>query len=658
MKHKIRPLKAVALLGAAALALTACTGGGAGTGTSSPAPGSESAAPTNVGTPSDVKESPVLAAMVEAGSLPKLEERLPVTPMEVKPLHSEGQYGGTLRRAQLDAGDNGVLQSFASAGLLEWNWEANEQVPSLAENSPLRPTNTEYTFKLRQGLKWSDGEPFTTADIKFTVDDWLNNGTLVPFPPFWFSDGGKTPAVEFVDDLTFTVKFSKPFALFSKYMAHPAVANQLIKPAHYLKQFHATHTEQATVDAAAKSAGFEGWNQYFADRDNWWTNPERPVMGAFQVVTPASGASRVAERNRNPYYWKVDPSGRQLPYIDDVQVQVLAQDAIDLRASNGDLDFQANFLGYNTTQVYQQNAESRGFKVLRWMPTGSLLALNFNLSHKDEVLRELFMNKDFRAAFSQGIDREAMNQTLLGGLGVITQAGSPEGDAYFDEAFRKKNLDYKPDEANALLDGLGLTTKDAKGIRQMKDGRPLGIVVAYVDDTSKIPRSDAFNMVKADLAKIGIDLVLRPVDGSLYGELRSGNDFDMSGTTVTESDWDLEPVWYIPTAGNSHSAPGYGLWYASSGKEGMEPPAEIKELMDTWDSLTAAETPEARVEAGKKIMSIHDEQTYIVGLLKLPFQPVVVNEKLINVRDDQPQLSFYYGREGITKPEQLYFNQG
>jgi peptide/nickel transport system substrate-binding protein len=653
MKRTIRSAtKGVALAGALALALTACSGG-----SPSPDPGGESAAPQNVGAPSEEMESPALASLIESGELPALEERLPATPMVVEPLVSEGQYGGTLRRAQLDAGDTGILQSFASSGLLEWNWEADEQIPSLAEEFTANEDNTEYTFKLREGLKWSDGEPFTARDLQFTIEDWLGNPAMVPFPPFWFSDGDKVPETEFVDDLTFKVKFSEPFALFSKYMAHPAVSNQFIKPRHYLEQFHATYTDQATVDAAAKAAGFETWDQYFADRDNAWTNPERPVMGAYQVVSPASSSSGVAELERNPYYWKTDPSGRQLPYIDKIQVQVLAQDSIDLRASNGDLDFQGNFLGYNTTSVYQENADSRGFNVLRWQPTGSLLAMNFNLSHKDETLRELFMSKDFRAAFSQGIDREAMNQTLLGGLGVITQAGSAEGDAYYVEGSRQNNLEYNPEQANQLLDGLGLTEKDANGIRQMADGRPLQITLAYVEDTSKIPRTDAFNIAKADLAKIGIDLVLRPVDGALSGELRAGNDFDMSGTTVTESDWDLEPVWYVPTAMNSHSAPGYGAWYASGGTEGIEPPAEIKELMDLWDSLKKAPTDEERIEYGKQIMGIHDEQTYIVGLLKLPFQPVIVKDNLINVRDDQPQLSFYYGREGITKPEQLFFDE-
>src|SRR5690606_28626228 len=157
---------------------------------------------------------------------------------------------------------------------------------------------------------------------------------------------------------------------------------------------------------------------YFADRADPWNNPELPVLGPYRL-TSAAGPGGTASMERNPYYWKTDPSGRQLPYIDKLQVQVLDQAALDLRASNGDLDFQGHFLGYNTTQVYLQNAESKGFRVLRWKPIASLLALAPNLSHADPAWRALFAEKDFRHALSYAINREEINQTLLGGLGEV-----------------------------------------------------------------------------------------------------------------------------------------------------------------------------------------------------------------------------------------------
>lgn len=634
---------------AISLSLAACTGSKAENNDNTP---------TDTGTPSAEHESPMLTERIESGDLPPLEERLPATPMVMTPIHSVGQYGGTLRRAQVDAQHDAIVQSFANVGLLEWDWENTTPIPSLAEEFTKSDDNRVYTFKLREGLKWSDGEPFTTEDLMFTIDDYLKNETTMPFAPFWFSDAGATtPDAEATDDLTLSITFKEPFALFEKYMAHPAVSSQFIKPKHYLKQFHPDYTDKADVDKAVKAAGFDSWDQYFADRDKAWTNPERPVLGAYQVTSAASSQSGTAELERNPFFWKTDPDGRQLPYIDKIQVQVLGQDAIDLRAANGDLDFQANYLGYNTTQVYLENAESRGFNVLRWQPTSTLLAMNFNLSHKDEALREVFADVRFRSAFSKAINRDEINETLLGGLGVITQPTAPEGTDYYVEGAGSNSIDFDLDDANTLLDDMGLTEKNSAGIRMMPNGKPLEITLSYVEDNQGIPRTDAFSMVQKHVAQAGIKLAVRPVDGSLYGELRSGNDFDMSGTTVPDDDWDLEPVWYIPTAPNSHSAPGYGQWYSSGGKEGMEPPAEIKELMSNWDALRAAPSDEERIEAGKAIMAEHDEQLFMVALMRLPFQPVVVNKDLINVRDDAPKFSFYYGREGITKTELLYFNQ-
>lgn len=599
-------------------------------------------------------ESPMLAQKVEAGELPELAERLPAEPKVVEVHEGPGTFGGTLQRAQLDVGDAGALTAFAAVGLLEWTWEADGAEPSLAAEFSKNDTNTEFTFVLREGLKWSDGEPFTSADLAFTVNDVLRNTTTIPSAPFWFSDGEDRPTIETPDELTIIFRYNNPFALFEKYMCHPAVSHQFLKPAHYLKQFHPDHTDPAEVDAATAAAGFDSWDQYFADRDNWWTNPERPVLGAFMVTSPANAQSGTASLERNPYYWKVDGEGRQLPYLDGIQVQVLTQDAIDLRAANGDLNFQGHNLGYGSAQVFLQNEETNAFRMLRWRNDATLLSICPNLSHQDEVLRTLFLEPDFRAALSLGINRDDMNTTMLGGLGEIRQPVPTDVSEYYLEGTGQRNLEHDVDQANALLDGLGLAL-GSDGKRQRPDGQPLELVLTYVDSTAGVPTGDAFTMVQRYWEEIGVGLSLRPVDPTLYTELRSANDFDLDGTTMPSDDFDMEPVWLIPTGSNSHSAPGYGQWYATGGAEGMEPPAEIKELIGSWDALRSAETDEARLEAGHAIVTQHDEKMYAIGLLALPFQPVVVTDDMRGVRDDEPKLSFYYGREGITKPEQISF---
>ncbi|APU16447.1 MULTISPECIES: ABC transporter substrate-binding protein [Actinoalloteichus] len=645
--------RALLKFGGGATAAVALFGISACTGDEAPNPFGDTA-----GGDPDALESPLLAERVAAGELPPLTERLPVNPLVVEPWESTGRFGGTIRRAQTDALDNGILQAFAGVGLLEWNKAADASQPSLAETFEKSDDNRVYTFVLREGLRWSDGEPFTSADVLFTVDRFLKNDVFWPGPPFWFSDAGQQrPEVETPDERTVVITFERPFALFEKFLCHPAVSYQFIKPRHYLEQFHPDVTDRAVVDEAASAAGFDSWDQYFADRDNWWTNPERPVMGAFMVTSSASGGSGTAELERNPYYYKTDPDGRQLPYVDHVQVQVLEQDALDLRAANGDLDMQGHFLGYNTTQVYVQNAESRGFEVLRWQATASLLSICPNLSHQDPVLREVLADVRVRAALSHAIDREEMNTTLLGGLGVARHPLATEDSDYYVEGGGQRFLDYDVAEAERLLDEAGLADRNGAGTRLLPDGRPFELVLLYVANDSGVPQTDAFEMVRRNWAEIGVSIVVRPVDGTLYTELRASNDFDLDGTTMPENDWDLEPVWFIPTASNSHTAPGYGQWYSSGGTEGIEPTDEIKQLMDEWDALRTAENDEARIESGRAIMRQHDENVYAIGLLKLPFQPIVVNNGLRNVRDDDPALSFYYGREGISKPEQMYFSE-
>ncbi|ACQ78858.1 extracellular solute-binding protein family 5 [Beutenbergia cavernae DSM 12333] len=602
----------------------------------------------------DALESPMLAELVAAGSLPELAERLPATPMVVEPIEGTGAFGGTLQRAQTDATATGVMQSFAPTGLLEWNVASDASQESLAESYEISDDNRVYTFTLREGLKWSDGEPFTSADLAFAIENWLGNATLVPVPPFWYSDvDQQLPMFDAPDERTVVIEFREPFSLFEKYMCHPGVSTQFIKPKHYLEQFHPDFADQADVDAASAAAGFDSWDQYFADRDNTWTNPDRPTMGAFKVTAPASAQSGTATLERNAYFWKTDPDGRQLPYVDKIQVQVLDQSALDLRAANGDLDFQGYYLGYSTTETYLANAESRGFEVLRWTDTWSLLSLCFNLSHQNEALREVFLLRDFRFAMSHAINRDEINSTLLGGLGIIRNPVAPEGTEYGVDGSGQTAIEYDVDRANELLDGLGLAL--AGDVRALPDGTPLELTLLYMDDNQGMSRADAFGMVQEMWAAVGVRLNLRPVDSTLYAQLRLANDFDVDGTSMIEEDFDLEPVWFVPTGGNSHTAPGFGLWYSTSGADGIEPPDEFKQLLANWDALRSAPTADDRVASGQEIMQAHNDNVYVIGLMKLPFQPVVVNSSLKNVRDDAPKMSFYYGREGITKTEQIFF---
>lgn len=606
----------------------------------------------------DLMESPMLTEQVEAGELPELSDRLPANPMVMEPWDGPGRFGGTLNRATANPDSASTHRAVAHANLLEWNWEGDGAMPSLAEAYQPDETNTSFSFTLREGTKWSDGEPLTTADIEFAWDAFYANETLHPAPPDWLTNlDGSLAELDIEDDLTFSIRFNEPAALFEREMCFPNRSEGLIKPRHYLEQFHPDYASEEQIDELLSEDGFATWDQLFIDRHAPWTNADLPVLGAYlgSGILDSQGSGRM---ERNPYYWKVDPDGRQLPYIDAAQVQELEQEALDLRGANGDLEFQGYQLGYNSAQVFLQNAEDNDYEVHRWGLEDGAVSLCLNLSHYDENLREVFEEYDFRVALSIAIDREDMNDTLMGGLGEIRQPLPTEFSEYYIEGVGGQHLQYDADEANRLLDGLGLE-RGSDGIRTLSDGTALSLLAISLPNDAGIVMSDVLTRVAQYWEEIGIELNHQHMDNTLYTETWQSNDYDIDATYHFKTDTlDLEPVWYVPLASNSHSMPAYGMWYSSGGSEGIEPPDEIKELLDNWEELTTAASDEERVTAGQNIVQQHEDNLYVIGVLGLPFQPVIVSNVMNNVRDDEPMMSYFHGREAFAKPEQIFFADG
>jgi peptide/nickel transport system substrate-binding protein len=637
--------------GAGALTIGAVSGLSACTGSTPPLPPAQGGGGAN-----SVRESPMLAEQVKAGKLPKLAERLPTKPMVQELWSGPGQYGGTLHVAEDDALQAQVVTSYASYGLLEWNLRGTDGVPSLAESFEANSDNSEYRIKLRQGLKWSDGKPLTTDDVLFAFKDVHLNKTLNPTPPVWLRNPDLTDPKISVDGDAIVVKFKGPFSLFRKYLYMPFQSHQAIKPKHYLQAFHPDFTSQKKLEAAAKKAGFDTWDQLFGAKDDPWLNADRPTAAAFVMQKAASGNSRTASYVRNPYYFKTDPDGRQLPYIDKMNAQILSDDTLNLRAANGELDLQATELAFTSTGLLQKSAESKGFRVMRWQARSSNINLFLNLSHKDPATRKLFANIDFRAALSHAINRDELNSQLLGGIGTYRQFTPEPPDAYAIDGAGRRFLEYDVATANKLLDGLGLTKRNSSGIRLRSDGKPLEFVVIFVEAAAIVKLSDALNFVANTWKEIGVKLTLKPVDNTLYYEILPSNSYDIIQYTGHSVDWDMEPIWFVPQNNSFRAAPAYGDWCSTNGKVGMEPTDDIKNLWKLWGELVGAPTDEARIEAGRKITKQWDEQVYVIGLIGIPFRPAIANVKLQNVRDDKEVPSVYFhGFEGVTKPDQQWF---
>ncbi len=595
------------------------------------------------------KESPMLAALVRQGKLPKLSERLPKKPLVVRPLTKPGSFGGTFRKGQLDAADGYPMRNFTRSCLAEWNLESTAPQAALAESWDIEDGGRTYVFHLREGVKWSDGTPFTTDDLMFVHDHVMLNKTLSPQPWGWLSQEGKPADFEKIDDHTIAFKFAAPHGLLLKFFCFPDAALGLMLPKHYASKFHPDFTDLASLTKQAKASAYNGWNDLFAAKNDVWQNPDRPVLGAWKIAKPArAGSQAVAERN--PYYWKVDPNGRQLPYVDKISWFFAEQETIVLRAANGDLDLGTAALTFRDMPVLLRNAEKNGYKVLSWKDDAALPAISLNQNHPDEALRELFGKTDFRAALSHAINRPELNETLYVGQGIIQHPCGQAEDIYFVKGMGQTFIEYDVAKANSLLDGLGLTKRDNDGFRLRPDGKKLRLeLMIQQQDLVEL-----YQLVVDYWAKIGINAFAHLIAGELWWQRVPEAKYDIACSTTETYSWDIDPGSVVPTALSAFWAPMNGVWYQSNGTQGTEPTGDIRKLQQLYDQLKQEVDEAKRLELGREILGLHDKNVWVIGTVMTPAHPMVANADLVNVREHAME-SYHVGGEMATLLEQVSY---
>ena len=455
----------------------------------------------------DYKEAPMLAEQVAAGTLPPVAERLPENPLVVEPFESVGQYGGTWRLVMNSPSDIATLvrtigyENFTRSVTWQPGMEQKDIVPdvimNVAEKVDVNEDGSEYTFHLRKGHKWSDGEPYTADDVMFWYEDVYSNEELFPSKPTWSVRNDKPLVVEKIDEQTVKFIFGGPNGLLLQYMATPAndvEPNQpFTYPRHYMEQFHPKFNENAAAEATA--GGSEGWVQNFHAKADAWRNPDLPRLNPWivtQGIGQGDGAQVIAERN--PYYFKVDSEGNQLPYIDRVTVDIISDAQVTLlKAANGDFDMVDSYVGFVTTPenkgTFFDNQEKGGYNFYEVLPNrANLMIISLNLTHKDPVMRETFQNKLFRQALSTAINRDEIIELVWLGQGRPYQKVERPESPLFDEEMATQFTTFDIAKANQMLDEAGFTEKNAEGIRLMSDGQADPVHHRYFGDPPALDR--------------------------------------------------------------------------------------------------------------------------------------------------------------------------
>ena len=610
-------------------------------------------------------EAPMLAERVAAGDLPPVDERLPNDAEVVAPFEAVGTYGGTLRRVLGGSNDhNSILRVVSPQGLTRWKADFSGVIPNVAESWTTNEAGSEFTFKLREGMRWSDGHPLTADDIMFYVEDLLQNEEFYPNAPARYVVNGEPMSAEKIDDYAVTLKFAAPYGTFLTELATPLAQEPVLWAKHYCMQFHPTYNPdvQALVDA---TEAVEDWPGLFrlncgeVEAPNRWANAERPTLDPWVVVGDGydAGATQVV-MERNPYFWQVDTDGNQLPYIDRLEMNV-AQDnqAIVLEAIAGNIDMQRRRIsGLANKPVFAENAESGGYEILDMINSNSnVMAIHFNHTHKDPVMRELLRNRDVRVALSLAIDREEIIDIVYQGQGEPWQIGPRPTHVLYNEQLGRQHTEYDPDRANELLDAAGYADRDSEGIRLLPDGRRMTFNVQYTG-IEQPDWGDALEIIDEQWDEIGVDLNVSSVERSIYYSRGEANEHDFmvwgapGGLDPTLSPRDVLAV--HPQA--SWFAIPWTRWYLSGGSDGEEPSETMRERLALYDAFKQEADQEKALDIFRQIHQMAADEFEIIGISLAPNLVGVVNTKLRNVPRQIPA-SWMYPDPGPTLPQTYFY---
>ncbi len=590
--------------------------------------------------------------------LPPLAERLPAEPLVVVPYDAIGTHGGTFDALSnaTEAGTSDFL-SVRHVNFVRYADDLETIVPNVAKGWQWNEDFTQLTFFLREGHKWSDGAPFTSADVKFWYDNLALDPNIIESPKDYVLVGGERMTVETPDETTvvFNLPAPKPGLL-----VHFATSYaQGFQPKHFLGQFHPDVNPEA--DARAQEFGFENGyeaiNYYYGASD--WTDTPTPILRDRERAESLPKATHptleshiyvddTTEGRRlvaNPYFHMVDTAGNQLPYISRQDELYINENEVRiLKLVNGEVDYKAQSIQLPSAPILLENQE-KGDYTVQLKPTIAMPTFTFNVTSEDLAKREVFGDVRFRRAMSMAMDRQEINETAYFDLGVPKQyTGFSPRPAFVPEELEQAYAAHDPEAAMALLDEIGMTDQDGDGFRDLPNGDEFVLNLQFA--TQGIA-GEVVEIIGQSWKEVGINTLVKEVTPDEYRSAQSANQLDVGmwakGQPVAIHLGDLS-YWVPPFDGYFDLRTGM-LWaeyIESGGESGVEPPAWVAEMRETAIAFqTAAPGSAEQAELGLALAQKMVDEMLFIGTVQAP-APIYVRNGLRNVPEFQTASYEYY----------------
>ncbi|ESY82189.1 periplasmic alpha-galactoside-binding protein [Mesorhizobium sp. LNHC221B00] len=592
---------------------------------------------------------------VKAGKLPPVKDRLPKEPLVFKTANMPdgiGVYGDTMRHViggrpegwNYGAGqtqgwggiDIGLSECLTrTAPLFQVEAKDTEPLPNLAKSWDWSKDGHKLTMHLVEGAKWSDGVAFNADDVMFYWDDEVIDPNVSPLNGATQETFGVGTTLKKIDDHTVEWTFKDAFP--KQYLYAMAYGTFCPGPAHILKPQHPKYSKN-TYDQFKNAFPPEYMNM--------------PVMGAWVPVEYRP--DDIIVMRRNPYYWKVDEKGNQLPYLDELQYKLSTWADRDVQAVAGSGDFSNLEQPENFVASLKRAAESNAPARLAFGPRliGYNLRLNFsangwgNPDERGQAIRELNRNEDFRKAVTMALDRKALGDSLVKGpFTAIYPGGFSSGTSFYD---RKSTVYYPFDleGAKAELAKAGLKDTDGDGFVNFPAGAAGGKnveIVMLVNNDYGTDKSLAEGVV-AQMEKLGLRVVLNGLNGTQRDASQYSGRFDwlirrndQELTSVVQNTEQLAPVG--PKTSWDHRAP-------ESGQVDLMP--FEKNLVDIVNKFVSSSDNDERASLMKEFQKISTEHVYNIGLTEYP-GALIVNKRFSNIPQGTPIFMFNWAEDSIVR---------
>jgi peptide/nickel transport system substrate-binding protein len=592
-----------------------------------------------------------VTAFVDAGKLPPVAERLPAEPMVYKAGNmpdGPGVYGDVMRHviggrpegwnfwAGQSYGWGGIdiqlVECLTRTGpLFTVNSTDLQPMPNLAKSWEWSEDGKTLTIKLIEGAKWSDGDPFDTEDIAFYWNDVIMDPEVTPLmgaAQATYADG----TLEVIDATTFKMTFATAFP--ESVLYNMAYGNFCPGPSHILKPKHPKHGGES----------YEAFlNAFPADMMNF------PSMGSHVIVEHRP--DDIIVLRRNPYYWKVDETGQQLPYLDEMQYRLSTWADRDVQAVAGTGDFSNLEQAENYVEALKKSADEAAPARLAFGPRtiGYSVLVNFSANgwgepdERAQKVRDLNRNADFRLAVTYGLDRQRLGESLVKGpFTTIYPGGLYAGTSYYDAA-STVYYPYSVETAKAHLEKAGLVDTDGNGFVNYPDGGADVSVVLLHQVDYQTDKNLAEGVV-AMMADIGLQVTLNSLPAKDYDNARDSGTYDWSIfrnqtelITVVQNTPMLAPIG--PTSSRSHQA-------NAAGEMDLLPFEE--EMVKVVNAFISSRDPAERVELMKQYQKLYTENVYTFGLTAYP-GALIINKRFSNIPAGAPIYMYNWAEDNIIR---------